>query len=134
MCSIVDAANVHLMATLNNPAPAEQDGFGNSVAVSGDTVVVGVVKDDPGGVTGAGAAYVFDTTGALLSVLGNPAPAIKDAFGSGVAVSGNVAVVGASMDIPAGGVKDAGAAYTFANPGGSGFCANPSGVQRGRTP
>ncbi|MFG1320469.1 hypothetical protein [Xanthobacter autotrophicus] len=110
---VFDTATGTLIATLDNPAPAVNDEFGSSVAVSGGIAVVGAKRDDPGGVGNAGTAYVFDTaTGTLIATLDNPAPAVNDEFGSSVAVSGAVAVVGAQLDNPSG-VTDAGAAYVF---------------------
>ena len=108
-----EALSGNLLATLNNPAPAAGDYFGYSVAVSGNIAVVGAHSDDPGGVTDAGTAYVFDTaTGNLLATLNNPAPVATDRFGYSVAVSGSTAVVGAYFDDP-GGVSNAGTAYVF---------------------
>jgi hypothetical protein len=102
-----------LLRTLNNPAPAASDHFGNAVAISGNLAVVGTAEDDPGGVTDAGTAYVFDaTTGATISILNHPAPEATDYFGYSVAISGNLAVVGAVADDPAG-MLNAGTAYVF---------------------
>ena len=44
-----------------NPDAEVDDRFGFSVAISGDgnTAIVGAFLDDPGGVTGAGSAYIF---------------------------------------------------------------------------
>ena len=86
------------------------DNFGQSVAVSGDTVVVGAPGDDAGG----NAAYVFqrdeggaDNWGELKKLTASDAQA-NDNFGQSVAVSGDTVVVGAPGD-------DAGgnAAYVF---------------------
>ena len=71
-----------LIGTLRNPLANIGDNFGLAVAVDGDLAVVGVPADDPGGLTNAGSAYVFDvTTGALVATLNNPAPAAFDFFG-----------------------------------------------------
>ncbi|MCB9979520.1 MAG: FG-GAP repeat protein [Rhodospirillales bacterium] len=110
---VFDTTTGNLITTLNNPAPAAGDYFGISVAVSGTTAVIGANQDDPGGVNGAGSAYVFDTTtGNLITTLNNPAPAADDYFGVSVSVSGTIAVVGANQDDP-GGVNGAGSAYVF---------------------
>ena len=99
---VFDAATGTLLRTLNNPAPAQYDNFGNSVAVSGSTVVVGAY----------GSAYIFDAiTGNLLRTLNNPAPAQRDGFGNSVAVSGSTVVVGAPYDDT--GATSAGSAYVF---------------------
>jgi hypothetical protein len=72
------------LATLNNPGPAEEDRFGNSVAISGTRVVVGAYLDDTGA-TDAGSAYVYDlssgTPNVPVATLNNPSPAESDFFG-----------------------------------------------------
>jgi hypothetical protein len=108
---IFDATTGNLLHTLANPTPAAYDNFGNSVAISGNTVVVGAYKDDTGA-TDAGAAYIFNaTTGNLLRTLANPTPAASNGFGISVAISGNNVVVGADGDDT--GATDAGTAYIF---------------------
>jgi len=108
---VFDAASGNLLWTLNNPTPAANDCFGWSVAVSGNTVVVGAYWDDTGA-TDAGAAYVFDAvSGSLLWTLNNPTAATDDRFGSSVAISGSTIVVGAYWDDA--GTSNAGAAYVF---------------------
>ena len=52
------------------------------------------------------------TTGALLHILSNPDPAHGDAMGNAVAVSGNVVVVGATLDNNTS-ASDVGSAYVF---------------------
>ena len=92
-----------LLLTLNSPSPVSGDRFGNSVAIDGDLMVVGAPFDDSSGVEDAGTAYVFDAdNGALVAILDNPTPAANDQFGSdgngqgnGVAIDGNLVVVGA---------------------------------------
>ncbi|MEP7339007.1 MAG: hypothetical protein ABI977_14830 [Acidobacteriota bacterium] len=85
-----------------------EDSFGNSLAVSGDTVVIGAVAEDSNatGINGnqgnnsaaaAGAAYVFVRSGttwtqqAYLKASNNQA---GDQFGYSVAISGDTIVVG----------------------------------------
>ncbi len=93
------------------------DLFGWSVAVDGDTVVVGASGSAPGD---PGAAYVFTRTGTAWSQQAVLAPADgqdADEFGGSVAVSGDSALVGASAnDAP---TSNSGAAYVFARSGGS---------------
>jgi outer membrane protein assembly factor BamB len=108
---VFNATTFTLVATLNNPTPASGDDFGISVAVSGNTVVVGAFSDDTGAFN-SGSAYVFDaTTGGLVTTLNNPTPASSDWFGYSVAASGNSIVVGAYGDNT--GATDAGSAYLF---------------------
>ena len=100
------------------------DFFGGSVAVSGDTAVVGAVGEDAGG-GNAGAAYVFqrDQGGAgnwgEVKKLTASDAGVNDQFGSSVAVSGDTAAVGARQ--PEGLADETGAAYVFQrNAGGAG--------------
>ena len=96
---VFDAASGNLLRTLNNPAPAAGDNFGSSVAISGDTIVVGAYKDDAVA-TDDGSAYVFDAaTGNLLWTLNNSAPVTNGWFGFSVAISGSTIVVGAPYRI-----------------------------------
>ena len=100
------------------------DWFGFSVAVSGDTAVVGAIHEDAGGFW-AGAAYVFqrdqggaDNWGQVKKLTASDAQAF-DSLGISVAVSGDTAVVGAFGE-DAGG-EEAGAAYVFGrDEGGAG--------------
>lgn len=95
--------------TLDNPANAQDDFFGTSVAISGDFVAVGSPRNDTGA-TNAGVVYVFlASTGALYRTIPNPTPFIGDVFGTSVALSGNRLAVGASS----------GEAYVFDIPTGS---------------
>jgi hypothetical protein len=108
---VFDASTGAYLRTLQRPTPAANDGFGWSVAVSGNIVVVGSPFEDAGP-GDAGRAYVFNaSTGALLSTLNNPTPAAFDQFGKSVAVSGNLVVVGAEQDDT--GAGDSGSAYLF---------------------
>jgi len=91
---------------------AADDYFGYSVALSGDTALVGAVGDDS--VTGA--AYVFVKSGgiwAFTAKLTASDGVADDYFGWSVALSGDTALVGASWDD---GYK--GSAYVFVKPGG----------------
>jgi hypothetical protein len=98
---------------------AEEDYFGYSVAISGDTIVVGAHYEDEKG-DAAGAAYVFQLSegswipdGKLIATDGDP----DDEFGGSVAISSDTIVVGAKRD----GDKavNAGAAYVFGYNGSS---------------
>ncbi len=92
---------------LTGSDPAEKDDFGEAVAISGNTAIVGA----PGS-SGSGSVYVFDvTTGAQLFELTGSDTASGDKFGVRVAMSGNLAIIGASRNDEGG--TDAGAAYLF---------------------
>jgi FG-GAP repeat protein/thrombospondin type 3 repeat protein len=107
----------------------EGDFFGYSVAVSGDTVVVGARREDSAarGVNGnqsnnsmpeAGAAYVFVRTGTNWSQQAYLKASNTDAnawFGWSVAASGDTVVVGALQEGSI--AMGSGAAYVFARSG-----------------
>ena len=98
--------------------PAPHDNFGGSVAVSGDTAVVGASHDDDGG-EDSGSAHVFVRSGGVWTrqaTLTADDAAADDTFGTSVAVSGDTAVVGALSD-DAG--TWSGAAYAFVREGGA---------------
>ena len=90
-----------LQQKLFPPDGAAGDAFGSSVSVSGSTAAVGAPSDNVGGVPGAGSAPVFVSTGAAWGQQLRLTPDLNgfDAFGSAVAVSGDVAVVGAPFDV-----------------------------------
>ncbi len=89
-----------LIATINNPTPAIFELFGNSVAISGDLVVVGSPGDQPEmSLIAAGRAYVYDLSSGspvLLDAIDNPTPNTNDLFGFSVSISGKIVVVGAA--------------------------------------
>jgi VCBS repeat-containing protein len=80
----------------HNPAPAASAFFAYGVEVSGNMMLVGTNTLQASGV--AGKAHVFNrTTGALVTTLTSPSSEIGDLFGERVALSGNLAVVGARL-------------------------------------
>ncbi len=122
-----------------------QDYFGGSVAVSGDTIVVGArgemssstgVNGNQGNTPGfaiAGAAYVFQRTGgawAQQAYLKASNTGVNDFFGTSVAISGDTIVVGAERERSgatgvngdqgdSSDISGAGAAYVFQRSGGA---------------
>lgn len=102
-----------LVRTIENPTPALEDRFGVRVAISGRKIVVGAFMDDPGGVSDAGTAYVYNVdSGALVATLNHPAPAANDQFGLGVSIAGDLVAVAAMLDDYSG-MTDAGSAFVF---------------------
>ena len=101
--------------------PAAGVSFGDAVAISGDTAVVGAPEQTVGGRAGAGAVYVFVNVGGLWSQeaeLTASDPAAKDGFGGAVALDGDTALIGASGKA-VDGQPVAGAAYAFVRSGTS---------------
>ena len=123
-------------AYLKASNPDNDDNFGDSVAVSGNTALVGAPYEDGSGkgvnppannsAGNAGAAYVFDRNGVtwnLTAYLKAGYAESTDRFGSSVAIDGDIAVVGVEVEDSGGsgidplhdvdGATDSGAAYVF---------------------
>lgn len=97
----------------------EGDRFGFSVALDGDTLVVGAPRDDDS-FSNSGAAYVFVRNGGSWSQeakLNANDAAEEDEFGNAVAVNNNSIVVGAFDDDA--GFSNNGSAYVFVRNGNS---------------
>jgi hypothetical protein len=93
------------------------DVFGDAVAIDGGTAVVGAAFADPGGTDGGGAAWVFTHDGGAWheqAKLTASDAGSGDWFGGSVAVSGQTALIGASLDD-----DGRGAAYAFTRDGAS---------------
>ncbi|MCA9932809.1 MAG: FG-GAP repeat protein [Ardenticatenaceae bacterium] len=114
-------------AILRASDPQAEDYFGHSVALSGDTVVIGAYQEDGGAgdpVNNSGAAYVFIRSGGSWSqqtVLRASDAQASDWFGYSVATDGDTAVIGAISEGGGAGnpVSGSGAAYVFVRSGGS---------------
>jgi hypothetical protein len=93
------------------------DQFGWSVSLDGDTAVIGAFYDDDAG-SFSGSAYVFTRSGAVWmqqAKLEASDATAGDAFGSGVSVDGDTAVIGAFNDDDVG--SNSGSAYVFTRSG-----------------
>ena len=109
-------------ATLTASGGAPGDGFGSSVAINGDTIVVGAPDSTVGLNAGQGRAYVFvrpaagwsgaRSQTAELTAFGGAA---GDHFGSSVAIGSDTALVGAPDSI-VGLNAGQGRAYVFVRP------------------
>jgi prepilin-type N-terminal cleavage/methylation domain-containing protein len=103
---------------------AASDLLGHSVAISGNRIVAGALRDDLdiGGVTinNAGGAYVYVRKGNTwvqeAKLIANDAAA-SDEFARSVAIDGDTILVGARYDDDSGG--NSGSAYVFERVGGS---------------
>ena len=116
-------ANMTQTAKLTASDASIDDRFGISVAISGDTVVVGAGLDDIGTNDFQGSAYVFvkPSTGWMNMTqnakLTASDGAAEDYFGWSVALGGNTVAIGAFGDM-VGMNDDQGSAYVFVRPGG----------------
>ncbi|MEM1185978.1 MAG: FG-GAP repeat protein [Planctomycetota bacterium] len=104
-----------------DPTGRAEDQFGLSVAIDGDTVLVGSPFDDGRG-DSSGTALLFNVSSgsAIRQLIANDTAA-EDVFGASVGLSGGVAFIGASENSFSG--RSAGSAYLF---------DTSSGVQAGR--
>jgi uncharacterized protein (TIGR03437 family) len=115
---VIDPPLVQL-ARLTASDGATDDRFANSVAVSGDTLVVGAESDDIGSNNNQGSAYVYVKSGVgwkLQQKLTADDGAAGDRFGGSVAISGDAVVIGAPFDDTATNA-DQGSAYVFVRVG-----------------
>ena len=119
-----DAGAWRQRAKLTADDGQDDDEFGHSVAVHGDTIVVGAPKHDANNVLNSGAAYMFTRDGAgvwsqvaKLTALNG---AKDDEFGHSVAVHDETVVVGAHQH-DANSLSNSGAAYVFSKPTNGGW-------------
>jgi DNA-binding beta-propeller fold protein YncE len=106
-------------AKLTAESPAQRDRFGISVALDGDTLLIGADDVVSGSGVGPGQAYVLvrgGTTWSQEAELAAAGGASGDRFGSAVALDGDSAWVGAPSSTPAGNTNS-GAAYLFRRAG-----------------
>jgi hypothetical protein len=97
------------------PSPWPSDSFGNAVAVSGTTVVVGAYSRDLPYGTDAGSAYIFTNPGggwAIQATLQSPVADEWYLFGSAVDIDGGTVVIGESQV-----AEGKGAAYVYRRTG-----------------
>ena len=96
---------------------AEGDAFGQSIAFSGDTIVIGAPHDDDKG-EGSGSVYVFTRTGTIWNQqakLTASDGSEGDLFGISVALNDDTILVGADLNDER--ASNAGAAYIYIRSG-----------------
>lgn len=103
-----DIATGQLLHSFSNPAPTSikylgqsvpiyGSGFGTSVAISGDHVLIGS-EDHFNRAVFSGNAYLFDkSTGELLYSFLNPTPKYSEYFGSSIDIDNNNILIGADL-------------------------------------
>jgi outer membrane protein assembly factor BamB len=101
----------HLKASLQSPTPETNAEFGCSVAMDGDTILIGEHQADLD-VVNEGRAYKFDIEGNLLEILQAPNPSVNEKFGASAAIYGDISVVGGPMSTVEG-MRSAGRTYIF---------------------
>ena len=119
--------NGTLITTFHNPTPegGKQESFGKSqltlngglAAVGSDKVIIGDPLDQSLGPVFAGAAYLFNTNGTLLTTFTDPNPLKDSLFGDSVtAVGYDKVLIGAPMQGPRGSTRPP-RAYLFRTDG-----------------
>ncbi|HVR35511.1 MAG TPA: hypothetical protein VMS21_06625 [Methylomirabilota bacterium] len=109
-----------LQASLTDDTSSATDQFGSSLALDGDTLVVGAWRDDEGG-TDTGSAYVFVRDGTDWSLQQKLAPSVRassDYFGMAVDVDEDTIIVGAPHRNSSSGNTFPGRAFVFVRNGG----------------
>jgi YVTN family beta-propeller protein len=102
--------------TFVSPSPGAGDNFGDSIALTSTEIVIGEPGAIVSGHAGAGYAYVFSLSGALLRTLSSPSPTTGGQFGASVALTSAFFIVGAQHE-KAGGYTDSGNVYAFNSAG-----------------
>jgi hypothetical protein len=110
--------HVNQVARLDPDDGEGGDQFGHSVALDGDTLVVGAYNDDDPNGSGSGSVYVFEKDSGWADGHANQVAKLyasdgdsDDHFGSSVAIDGDTVVVGAGLDEHNG--TESGSAYVF---------------------
>jgi len=93
---VYDYDGTHLM-TLESPEKEMYACFGNSISVSGDKIVISEYKATVNGVKMAGKVHIYNTDGDYLRTLVSPNLDLNAWFGSSVAISGDIIVVGEEL-------------------------------------
>ncbi|MAQ71917.1 MAG: hypothetical protein CL565_06955, partial [Alphaproteobacteria bacterium] len=108
---LFNASTGDLLHTFYNPTPASSDNFGWNTAIDGNRALISAINDDTGS-SNAGSAYLYDVaSGALLHTFNNPTPGSNAHFGSSVALSNDVAIIGAEYGTTGG--SRPGVAYLY---------------------
>ena len=90
-----------VLETIDGPGTKERRSFGQSIAFSGNTAVIGAPHSDTGAGSASGNAFVFTTTGSgwiPKTRLEADDESEDDAVGTSVAIEGNTAIIGAPFD------------------------------------
>ncbi|NQU06452.1 MAG: choice-of-anchor D domain-containing protein, partial [Calditrichaeota bacterium] len=96
-----------------------EDHFGCSVSINGDFAIVGAYRENPGGASNAGSAYIFCRSGEnwteQVKIIADDAEE-EDCFGQSVSINGDYVIVGADLEDPRD-ANNAGSAYIFQRSG-----------------
>ncbi|MCB1229206.1 MAG: FG-GAP repeat protein [Verrucomicrobiae bacterium] len=108
---VFDLRNGRQISKLLPDSGSSDNYFAYAVAISGETVLCGAPNDDEQAID-AGAVYVYNArTGELIDKLFAADASTTALFGEGVAICGDIAVIGADGEDS--GFSDSGALYVF---------------------
>jgi len=108
---LFDATTGAELFILTPSDPQTNDSFGRYLALDGSIALISSYGDDDNG-TDSGSVYCFDaTTGIEIGKFAPNDGAADDRFGRGIALDGNIAIIGAAGDQDNG--ADSGSAYIF---------------------
>jgi len=96
------------------PVDGSYDTFGYSIAAVGENLLVGAYREDTGA-EDAGTAYLFNSTGTLLTTFRNPTPLKEEGFGYTVAGFGDKVLIGAWKE--SSDTEKSGAVYLYESDG-----------------
>lgn len=114
---VYDGSTWNQEAVITAPVPTVSERFGTSVAISGDTLVVGAIGYN----SLQGRAYIYSRSGSTWThqvTLEPDSPAVQDYFGNSVSIDGNVAIIGSYGDDVASDTLK-GTVYVFRNDSGT---------------
>lgn len=95
---LFDGATDTFIRSFFNPTPENFEFFGNSLAVSGNNILVGALRHIKSH-SFLGAAYLFDgTTGDLTATFLNPNPSVQDSFAHQVAPINNSVLISSPFE------------------------------------
>jgi hypothetical protein len=102
--TLTEPASFFSPLVISNPAPAADDQFGNTVAISGKRILIGAPYDDWNGSTNCGSVHVYDLNRYLpqspVMALDRTTPPGGSQFGASVAMFDHWAAIGAPAGIP----------------------------------
>lgn len=114
-----------LLQTYSATSPSAGDGYGTSVSIDSQSLMVGAPQTDINGVTDVGAVYLYNlSNGTLRGGMSNPTPNTGDNFGASIGLLGVKSIVGSPYDDSNG--TDQGNVYVFTRvaPFGIGLSSN----------
>ena len=113
MVHLFDGTTGAFIRSFFNPTPENFEFFGNSLASSGNNVLVGAIRNMRGN-SRVSAAYLLDgTTGNVIETLLNPNRSVQDSFAQQVAVIDDSVLISSPFESSNPNISQDGVAYLF---------------------